>query len=131
MTKIAGSGSISQRHGSAYPDPDPDPHQNVMDPQHWHLHYTVTTVHVLLRIGRNIPSEPLYSLSRPDDRSNNVYIYKFKYNVNGRYLQKSNCLNVGDTAFLTGSRIHERTISLRFLGIILRVLRLEVSVRIS
>jgi hypothetical protein len=30
MTKIAGSGSISQRHGSA----DPDPHQNVMDPQH-------------------------------------------------------------------------------------------------
>jgi hypothetical protein len=33
MTKIAGSGSgsISQRHGSA----DPDPPQNVMDPQHW------------------------------------------------------------------------------------------------
>jgi hypothetical protein len=30
MTKIAGSGSISQRHGS----PDPDPPQNVMDPQH-------------------------------------------------------------------------------------------------
>jgi hypothetical protein len=25
MTKIAGSGSISERHGSA--DPDPDPHQ--------------------------------------------------------------------------------------------------------
>jgi hypothetical protein len=32
MTKIAGSGSISQRHGSA--DLDLDPHQNVMDPQH-------------------------------------------------------------------------------------------------
>jgi hypothetical protein len=32
MMKIEGSGSISQRHGSA--DPDPDPHQNVMDPQH-------------------------------------------------------------------------------------------------
>jgi hypothetical protein len=31
MTKITGSGSISQRHGSADPDPDPDPHQNVMD----------------------------------------------------------------------------------------------------
>jgi hypothetical protein len=32
MTKIlgSGSGSISQRHGSA----DPDPHQNVMDPEH-------------------------------------------------------------------------------------------------
>ncbi len=28
MTKITGSGSISQRHGSA----DPDPPQNVMDP---------------------------------------------------------------------------------------------------
>jgi hypothetical protein len=27
--QIAGSGSITQRHGSA----DPDPHQNVMDPQ--------------------------------------------------------------------------------------------------
>jgi hypothetical protein len=43
--KIEGSGSISQRHGSAdpdtNPDPNPDPHQNVqnvqnvMDPQHW------------------------------------------------------------------------------------------------
>ena len=32
VTKIAGSGSISQRHGSADPDPDPDPNQNVMDP---------------------------------------------------------------------------------------------------
>jgi hypothetical protein len=35
MTKIAGSGSNSQRRGSTDPDPDPDPHQNVMDPQHW------------------------------------------------------------------------------------------------
>jgi hypothetical protein len=33
--KIAGSGFISQRHGSA--DPDPDPHQNVTDPQQWSL----------------------------------------------------------------------------------------------
>ncbi len=32
MTKIAGSGSISQRHGSA--DPDQDPLQNVMDLEH-------------------------------------------------------------------------------------------------
>jgi hypothetical protein len=37
MTKIAGSGSISQRHGSA--DPDPDPPKNVMDPQHWYAPY--------------------------------------------------------------------------------------------
>jgi hypothetical protein len=29
--EIAGSRSISQRHGSV----DPDPHQNDMDPQHW------------------------------------------------------------------------------------------------
>jgi hypothetical protein len=39
MTKIAGSGSISQRHGSA----DPDPPQNVMDPQHC-FPYTVTVL---------------------------------------------------------------------------------------
>jgi hypothetical protein len=30
--RIEGSGSISQRHGSA--DPDPDPHQNVMHTEH-------------------------------------------------------------------------------------------------
>jgi hypothetical protein len=35
VTKIAGSGSISQKHGSENPDPDPDPPQNVMDPEHW------------------------------------------------------------------------------------------------
>jgi hypothetical protein len=35
MTKIEGSGSISQRHGSA--EPDPDLPQNVMDPQHCFL----------------------------------------------------------------------------------------------
>ena len=37
--KIAGSGSISQRHRSADPDPDPYLHQNVMDPQHWFGEY--------------------------------------------------------------------------------------------
>jgi hypothetical protein len=31
LWEASGSGSISQRHGSA----DPDPHQNFMDPQHW------------------------------------------------------------------------------------------------
>jgi hypothetical protein len=35
LRKIAGSGSISLRHGSKDPDLDPDPHQNVMDPKHW------------------------------------------------------------------------------------------------
>jgi hypothetical protein len=39
MTKIAGSGSISQRHGSADPDPDLDPPQNVMDLQHCPVAY--------------------------------------------------------------------------------------------
>jgi hypothetical protein len=33
MTKIAGSRSISQRHGS------PDPHQKVVDPQHWYVEF--------------------------------------------------------------------------------------------
>jgi hypothetical protein len=33
LTKITGSGSVSQRYGSA----DPDPYQNVTDPQHWHF----------------------------------------------------------------------------------------------
>jgi hypothetical protein len=32
LKKIAGSGSISQRYGSA--DPDPDTYKNFMDPQH-------------------------------------------------------------------------------------------------
>jgi len=32
MTKITGSGSISERRGSA----DPDPPQNVIDLQHWY-----------------------------------------------------------------------------------------------
>ncbi len=45
MTKIAGSGSFSQRHGSA----DPDPHQNAMDPQHWYLGSTLTS-RVLVRL---------------------------------------------------------------------------------
>jgi hypothetical protein len=36
MTKIAVSGSLSQRYGSA--DPDPDPYQNFTDPQHWSYH---------------------------------------------------------------------------------------------
>ncbi len=35
MKKEVGSGSISQRYGSGYPDP----HQNVTDPQHWYLGY--------------------------------------------------------------------------------------------
>jgi hypothetical protein len=44
MTKIAGSGSIGQSHGSA--DPDPDPHQHVMDPEHWSpQNYPVAKIH--------------------------------------------------------------------------------------
>ncbi len=40
MTKIAGPGSISPRHGSA----DPDPYKNVTDPQHWEI---LCTIHSL------------------------------------------------------------------------------------
>jgi hypothetical protein len=50
MTKIAGSGfesesgsgSVSQRHGSADPDSDLDPHQNVMGSQQWYKAFGVT-----------------------------------------------------------------------------------------
>jgi hypothetical protein len=62
MTKIAGSGSISQRHGSADPDPDPDPHQNVMDPQHWENYNTFTQkiITKLLEtwVGKNLSRIP-------------------------------------------------------------------------
>jgi hypothetical protein len=55
-----------------------------------------------------------------------------------RHLHSTTFLSAGKSPFsffstviLYCSRIHERTISLRFLGIILRVLRIEVSVWIS
>jgi hypothetical protein len=47
MTKIAGSGSISQRHGSA----DPDAHQNVMDPEHCFIRSGSEDSNLLLVIG--------------------------------------------------------------------------------
>jgi hypothetical protein len=53
MTKIAGSGSISQRHGSE--DPDPDSPQNVMDPQHWVWHRTAGKYHRVNSIFVNVP----------------------------------------------------------------------------
>ncbi len=40
MTKIAGSGSISQRYGSLDPHPDPDLLQNFMDPQHCSIDFS-------------------------------------------------------------------------------------------
>ncbi len=58
LTKIAGSGSISQRHGSE--DPDPDPHQNVMDPEHrcslWTLPMSLSNrdVSYLEKINRDV-----------------------------------------------------------------------------
>jgi hypothetical protein len=43
-----GSGSISQRRGS----PDPDPHQNVMNPQYWHIvSATVSNPCIVVRSG--------------------------------------------------------------------------------
>jgi hypothetical protein len=47
MTKIAGSGSISQRHGSA----DPDPHQNVTDPEHRFEESILNSFNFLTRIN--------------------------------------------------------------------------------
>jgi hypothetical protein len=46
MTKIAGSGSISQRHGSADPDQDPIPYQNVIIPEHCYDQYRTWTLKV-------------------------------------------------------------------------------------
>jgi hypothetical protein len=40
----SGSGSISQRYRSG--DPNPDPHQNVTDPQHWLLIWSVPTAYI-------------------------------------------------------------------------------------
>jgi hypothetical protein len=56
MTKIAGSGSgsISQRHGSA--DPDPDQHQNVMDPQHC----CTVTGRWVAKLARLLATAPLW-----------------------------------------------------------------------
>jgi hypothetical protein len=51
MTKIEGSGSISQRHGSA----DPDPPENVMDPQHcYQLRYAAPSLIYALMIIEHI-----------------------------------------------------------------------------
>jgi hypothetical protein len=46
--KIAGSGSTSQRHGSA----DPDPQQNVMDPQH--CFYFFSSFYFNLKLTKDI-----------------------------------------------------------------------------
>jgi hypothetical protein len=62
MTKIAGSGSISQRHGSV--DPDPTPYQNVIDPQQWEP---------LLRIHTNL------GLQDPRSSSNKLAEKTFLY----------------------------------------------------
>jgi hypothetical protein len=60
MTKIEGSGSVSQRHGSA--DPDPDPPQNDMDPQHW------------LRIRNFTPGSRIHG-----QKDSRIRIKEFKY----------------------------------------------------
>ncbi len=54
MTKLAGSGSINQMHGSA--DPDPDPHQNVMDPEHWLQYKTGDFLSIVLLPANNAQS---------------------------------------------------------------------------
>ncbi len=60
MTKIAGSGSISQKHESADLDSDPNPHQNVMDTEHWKegtvqrvQDWGYTAGHLCIPIGRS------------------------------------------------------------------------------
>jgi hypothetical protein len=62
MTKIAGSGSISQRYVSA--DPDPDPLQNVMDPEHCFIRSGSENSNFLLMIGI------FFTFYHREDRSN-------------------------------------------------------------
>ncbi len=64
MTKIAGSGSIGQRNGSA--DPDPDPPQNVMDSQHWFLPWALSHFHYLEDVGEAVEAHPLHVLHLVD-----------------------------------------------------------------
>ncbi len=52
LAKIPGSGSVSQRYGSA----DPDPYQNIMDPQHWSERIGLTS----MMHGRMLVSENSY-----------------------------------------------------------------------
>jgi hypothetical protein len=54
MTKIAGSGSISQRHGSA--DPVPDQYRNVMDPE-----YCLKVLSSYTNLGRDSAHSIRYS----------------------------------------------------------------------
>jgi hypothetical protein len=58
MTKIAGSRSISQRHGSA----DPDPHQNVMDLEHW-FQLTFLLLHSSVTVGYNLGPQLILSMT--------------------------------------------------------------------
>ncbi len=57
LTKIAGSGSIRQRYGSA--DPDPDPYQNFMAAQHSKKYCMVQVeIHTLSQLEGRAPAPP-------------------------------------------------------------------------
>jgi hypothetical protein len=49
MTKIAGSGSFRQKHGSEDQDADPDPPQNIMDTEHWLPAFFIKNICVHIR----------------------------------------------------------------------------------
>ncbi len=65
-----------------------------------------------------------YYSSRQISSGNRIFFISNKLRGNFQYTKQCTCLQFS----LDRSRIHEHTVSLRFLGIILRVLRLEVSV---
>ncbi len=65
---------------------------------------------------------PLYFLFKKIAKTKHCSVTGWEKELRHRALQ------VSDKNFHSWSRTHERTVSLRFLGIILKVLRLEVSV---
>ncbi len=70
-TEGSGSGSISQRHGSA----DPDKHQNFMDPQHW---TKMKISSLVIKIGLEQYTDSSKSLDSDLDSSNMVRTPKKK-----------------------------------------------------
>jgi hypothetical protein len=81
MTKIAGSGSISQRHGSV----DPDPRQNVTDPEHCLKHNSKAFVNLEVSEGARESGQlcsAVQQVYRQEESVTNVGLPTSKYKQN-------------------------------------------------